>query len=120
MKIILSFLIWLLLFMPMVLISLPVVGLLLSTPWSGGSTWFGNAKYPRGHGSTHLRPDNWWGQWIYLCFRNPVSNYGHTVLSANKQYWFIDRKLVGSLWCKYGWKGTNPPYTFIFRPYLGG
>ena len=123
MKLFISFLIWMFMFIPVVILSLPVVAVLLLTSWDGSTTIFGNSKYPRGHGNPHLVHDNWLGQWIFLCFRNPVSNYGHWAfprgLAASKFYWREQNK-VGPLTIDYGWKGPGgtPPYTFIFRPHL--
>ena len=121
MKFLISFSLWIA-FLVVALASSGLVAVALMTRWDGGTLWFGNRKYPRGHGSPHLLWDNWLGQWLFLCWRNPISNFGHDPfpmgMAAMKQYWFIDSKIMGRVWRKYGWKGTHPPFTFIFRFYI--
>lgn len=119
-----SMTIWLLIFVPMVLISFPCVALLLLTPWSGGTTWFGNVLYPRGVGNKHM-PANptYWQQWNFLCLRNPASNFGKQVLAVQDApwVWLEEKHLFDNWYWKYGWKNpdvrTGGLRTFICRPW---
>jgi hypothetical protein len=115
-----SFLIWLLVFLPVFAVSPPIVFLLLLTKWDGKTTWFGNYLYGRkGNTNTPANPslfDSWW----FLVVRNPISNFGKFALSC-KNGWLID-KTWGKFGVLYGWK--NPDHRidnrrpFVFRPYF--
>lgn len=119
-----STLIWVLLFLPVTLASFACVPLMLLTEWDGTTTWFGNWKY--GRGDTHYKAPSggvYWRQLVFLCIRNPVSNFGKHVLSVQNRDWVwlheIDR---GGYGFKFGWK--NPVEenlnlrTFIYRPWV--
>lgn len=109
----------------MVLISFPVVAIMLLTRWDGRSTWFGNFKYGRGnyHYSAPSR-GIYWRQWVFLCVRNPVSNFGKFQLSVkdSRWVWLYDKKIFGRLFFKYGWKDKTPETgnrrTFVYRPWI--
>lgn len=113
-----SALIWVFAFVPVVLmgcIALPFL-LHVSIGWDGSTTWWGNTKYPRPiqhHSVTD--PTSFWQTYVFYAFRNPASNYGHTVLSSSKVYW-NETTTVGKLTFYYGWKEGDAPHTFVFRP----
>jgi hypothetical protein len=106
--------------------SIPIVAILLSTSWSGKSTWFGNYLHGRGHEHYNQGKVGFWPEYIWLVFRNPVSNFGKFVLSVNPEYkwvWLIDQHIVGTFWVKYGWKNPDERLpgslrSFIFRPWF--
>lgn len=116
-----SFLIWFFLWLPVWVVSIPAVAIMLLTDWSGGATWFGNYKYPRGYGNGHF-PENggYWDSWWFLVIRNPVSNFGKKVLSvstASSWPWHYNLHITGRWYCKFGWKPSkNMDRTFVFRP----
>lgn len=120
-----STLIFVLLQLPMMLISFFVVPFMLLTKWDGRTTWFGNFKY--GRGDTHYKaPSNgeYWRQYTFLCWRNPVSNFGKLVLCVKVApwVWLHDVRVVRSVYFKWGWKlpsGEMPGMrTFVWRPYI--
>jgi hypothetical protein len=106
----------------MVLLGLPVIYLLLLTPWDGKSTWFGNVIHGRqGNAHTPANPtlfDSWW----FLAIRNPISNFGKLTLSNTRpDAWLVDKRL-GRFGILYGWKNADPRIgnrrPFLFRPYI--
>lgn len=118
--------IWMFLWLPMVLISMPAVALLLLTQWDGKTTWFGNYLYGRA-GNWHMPHDpNLFDRWYFLVIRNPVSNFGKFVLSTgpdNPWAWLIDSRIVGRMHVLYGWKNPDNRLpgsrrVFVFRPWL--
>lgn len=124
MKLIVSFLIFLFLWLPLALLGLLVVALMLFTQWDGTTTWFGNYLYGR-QGNSHMPPDpSLFDQWLFLAIRNPVSNFGKFTLSAGPDSgaWLVEKSWwrIGIL---YGWKnpdsrlpGSRRP--FVFRPFI--
>lgn len=101
------------------------VPVMLKTKWDGKTTWFGNFKY--GRGDTHYKtPSNgeYWKQLYFLCWRNPVSNFGKGRLAVKDRpwVWLHDPKIVGQIHFKFGWKtpsGELPGIrTFVYRPWL--
>ncbi len=82
-RIIASTLIFLLVCVPAILVSVPIVALLLLTPWDGRTTIFGNAKW--GRANTHFStPTKGWGQeFLWLVWRNPVNNLLTKTLAAD-------------------------------------
>jgi hypothetical protein len=123
MNFLISSLIWFLVFLPMVLISFPVVAIMLLTSWDGTTTWFGNSKY--GRGDTHYEAPSvgiFWRQWNFLCIRNPVSNFGKKVLSVSSDKtwpWLVDKKIIGNFYWLYGWKNpVEGSRTFVYRPWF--
>lgn len=118
-----SFAIFLFLWFPLVILSLPIIFLMLLTKWEGKTTWFGNYLYGR-MGNTHTPTNpNILEQWWFLAIRNPVSNFGKFILSVgpDSTKWLerLEGKYIGVL---YGWKnpdsrlpGNRRP--FVFRPY---
>ena len=123
-KFLASFGIFLFAWLPMVAVSLPVVFVLLLTPWGGKTGPFGNYLYGR-KGNAHMPAnpallDQWW----FLAIRNPVSNYGKFILSRGPYdpAWLIEKRL-GRFGVLYGWKnhddrlpGSRRP--FVFRPFI--
>lgn len=117
--------IFILVWLPVWIVSLVAVPLMLWMDWTGYTTWFGNFKW--GTGTTHYKAkaDTFWKKYYFLCFRNPISNFSSTVLavSASKSWvWLYDRKIVGNFYLKYGWKNPSGELpnvrTFIFRPWF--
>lgn len=107
------------------LISLFIVPCILLTKWDGRTTWFGNFKY--GRGDTHYEaPSNgeYWKQYRFLCWRNPVSNFGKFQLAVDDKpwVWLEDMQVYKSLHWMYGWKlpsGEMPDKrTYVYRPYF--
>ena len=101
MKLIVSFTIWTVWLIVAIPIGIPITALLLMTNWTGATTWFGNALYPRGIGSGHLG-NSWYSEWVYMAVRNPCSNFGKYVLGVPKDAdwpWYVDNK-----WIRYGWQ----------------
>lgn len=123
MQFIISFAIFTCLWLPMVVISLPVVFLMLLTSWDGKSTWFGNYLYGR-KGNAHT-PDNptLLDQWNFLTLRNPVSNFGKFTLSRGPYdpAWLVEKQW-GRFGILYGWKNPDERIgnlrPFIFRPFI--
>jgi hypothetical protein len=125
-------------------ISMPVVALLLLTGWDGKSTIFGNAKWGRGNNHYAYPTKNYWQEFLWLVWRNPVNNLMTKTLSVTKApYSLIGdggigdktrgglyRALMGSAWEYYwikpygkrcirariGWKIHNAdrPAAFVF------
>lgn len=69
-----SFLIFLLVCLPMMVLSVPVVAVLLLTKWNGRSTIFGNAKWGRANNHFTYPTKGWWQEFNWLVIRNPVNN----------------------------------------------
>ena len=122
-------LIWLFLFLPMLLLSFLVVPFMLLTKWDGTTTWFGNKKY--GRGDNHYKAPSegkYWKQLLFLCIRNPVSNFGKQVLSVKEGSlkalggpWLHDQHVVGTFYWMYGWKNpVDGKRTFVYRPWFKG
>lgn len=116
--------IFLLLWLPLFFVGLPITFLLLLTQWDGHSTWFGNYLYGR-KGNAHV-PANptLWQQWHFLAIRNPVSNFGKFTLSRGPDSgaWLVE-KSIGRVGILYGWKNPDPRLpgsrrTFVFRPFI--
>jgi hypothetical protein len=117
--------IWFLVVLPMVILSFFVVAILLFTPWNGTTTWFGNFKY--GRGTTHYKAPtsgNRFKEWLFLCVRNPVSNFGKKVISVKDApwVWLKNPQVLGPIYWKYGWKDAVPENdnlrTFVYRPWI--
>lgn len=107
------------------IISLFAVPVMLKTKWDGKTWWWGNFKY--GRGDTHYKdPSNgeYWKQLHFLCWRNPVSNFGKFQLAVDDKpwVWLYDVHIFKNMYIKYGWKnpsGEMPTRrTFIYRPYF--
>lgn len=126
MKFIISTLIFLFAWLPMVFLSLFVVPFMLLTKWDGKTTWFGNFKHGRGDEHYYAPSEGkYWKQLRFLVIRNPVSNYGKRVLAVSavtKWVWLEDKQVYRSLHWLYGWKnpsGETPEVrTFVYRPYI--
>ena len=107
------------------LVSLIVVPFMLrSKKWDGRTTWFGNFKWGRGEEHYNYPATTRWRQWVFLCIRNPVSNFGKQVLAVKDApwVWLYDVQIYKRFHWKYGWKtpsGEMPGVrTFVYRPWL--
>ena len=123
MHFIFSSLIWWCTFLPILLLSFIIVPILCLTKWDGTTTWFGNFKY--GRGDTHYKAPSegkYWKQVLFLCIRNPVSNFGKRILSVKESRgwpWLNDQHIVGTLYWMYGWKNpVDGLRTFVYRPWF--
>lgn len=117
--------IFILVWLPVWIVSIVAVPLMLWMDWTGYTTWFGNFKWGRGITHYKAKATTFWKQWWFLCMRNPVSNLSTTVLSvsASKNWvWLVDKKIVGNFYWLYGWKnpsGEMPERrTFVYRPWF--
>jgi hypothetical protein len=126
MKFVISFLISLFIWLPVVIIGTIVIPFLLQPKfnWDGKTTWFGNRLYGR-EGNSHM-PSNptLFDQWWFLAIRNPSSNFGTETLSVSAVAswpWFVDQHLFGDWYILYGWKNPRDEKatrrTFVFRPW---
>lgn len=80
-----SFLIWLLITMPVKVVSVPVVAVLLLTSWDGRNTVFGNRTYGRGtNHPDHGTQGKYWLEFNWLVLRNPCWNLDNEVLCLGK------------------------------------
>ena len=122
MQFIISSLIWLCAFLPIVLLSFVVTPIMCLTKWDGTTTWFGNKKY--GRGDTHYKAPSegkYWKQVQFLCIRNPISNFSKEILSVSeiqKWPWLYEQHLFGNWYWLYGWKNPVDGFrTFVYRPW---
>lgn len=125
MEFVASTLIFIFMWFPVWLVSLFAVPVMLWMDWSGYTTWFGNYKWGRGINHYKAKATTFWKQWYFLCWRNPVSNFGTQVLATSaysNNIWLYDRKIVGNFYIKYGWKnpsGESPSTrSFVYRPWF--
>lgn len=116
------------LFIPWVIVwfvSLFAVPVMLRTKWDGRTTIFGNFKWGRGD-DHYSAPSNgeYWKQYRFLCWRNPVSNFGKFQLAVDDKpwVWLCDQHIIKNVYILYGWKnpsGEMPTKrTFVYRPYF--
>ncbi len=110
--------IWLFVFLPMVFIGFFVVaGMLLTRRDMTKGPW-GNLKYPLLAVDCHYKAPadgEFWRRWSFYAARNPVSNFGHTVLAKSPPpYEYLDYR-IGFLTFNFGYKASG---TFKFRPRL--
>lgn len=109
---------------PAILVSFIVVPFMLLSKWDGKTTWFGNFKWGRGEEHYNYPASTRWRQWVFLCIRNPVSNFGKQVLAVKEAdwVWLHDQQIYKRFHWKYGWKtpsGEMPGVrTFVYRPWL--
>lgn len=125
MKFLISLLISLFLWLPVVILGLFILPILLLTSWDGKTTWWGNYLYGR-EGNHHM-PDcpDFWDRWWFLGIRNPASNFGKFTLSLpfdSSIAWLEESHLFGSWYIKYGWKEPDERLpgsrrAFLFRPW---
>lgn len=118
-----SHLIWWLAFVPVWLISLPIIAIALLTPWEGKRFWFGNYLWGRGNNHPGHPTVGYWQEFTWLALRNPISNFGKFTLAvAYGTSWAWHRTWVGNRFqLQYGWAITEldlrVPYAkFVFRP----
>jgi len=81
MQILLTYLIWFLTYIPLILVSAFVVPVMLACDWQGYTTWCGNRKYGR-FGNAAYPTGNLWQEWQFLVIRNPISNFGKEVMAV--------------------------------------
>lgn len=83
MRILASFLIYLLVQLPATLIAWPCLAVMLLTSWSGRTYFFGNEKWGRAT-DHYLAPTGgiWWKELLWMAWRNPVYNLGVHVLGV--------------------------------------
>lgn len=81
-RIISTYLIWLLVYLPLIAVSLIAVPVMLHFGWDGYSTWFGNRKYGR-YGNAEYPTHSRLQEWLFLAVRNPISNFGKEVLAVS-------------------------------------
>lgn len=109
---------------PVILVSFIVVPFMLLSKWDGRTTWFGNFKWGRGKEHYKFPATTRWRQWVFLCIRNPVSNFGKQVLAVKDApwVWLHDQQIYKRFHWKYGWKtpsGELPGVrTFVYRPWI--
>lgn len=113
-----SLLIWLLVFVPAVILSAFIVAWKLRDfEWIGIDGWYGNAKYSRVAAAQHYEfPTRfvYWREWWFYVVRNPVSNLGHTTLAIYPPpYEYTDYRILGFITVNFGYKASG---TFKFRP----
>lgn len=124
MKFVASSAIWLILWLPAWIVSIFVVPFMLRSKWDGKTTWFGNFKWGRGEEHYNYPAKTRWRQWVFLCIRNPISNFGKQVLAVKEAdwVWLHDQQIYKRFHWKYGWKtpsGELPGVrTFVYRPWL--
>jgi len=123
MRLLISFLIWIYAFIPVVVIGYPITAILLLTSWQGFTTPWGNILYGRA-GNIHIGTA-WYSAWIFLAVRNPASNWGKLYLSVspgNAWAWLDDKQIIGRFYIKHGWKLPDDRIggkrTFLFRPWI--
>lgn len=80
MKILATFLLWLLTYVPLILVSAFAVPVMLLSGWEGYTTIFGNRKYGR-YGNVAYPTRNKFQEFIFLAIRNPISNFGKEVMA---------------------------------------
>ncbi len=83
-RILISALIFIAIVIPVWIISLPVVALLLLTPWDGRTTIFGNKKWGRANNHPYLSTKGYWQEFNWLALRNPVNNLQCVTLGARQ------------------------------------
>lgn len=129
MHFILSSLIFMLLQLPMMLLSFLVTPLLCLTKWEGFTTWFGNDKW--GRGDTHYKAPSegvYWKQVRFLCIRNPIANFGtlgpvsapNMPVNIVRFPWLHDQHLGGGWYWKYGWKNPREASSAVGIVYPAG
>ena len=79
-RVVLTYLIWLLAYVPMIFLSILLVPYMLHFDWRGYSTWFGNRKYGK-YGNDAYKTETAWQEFVFLVVRNPISNFGKEVMS---------------------------------------
>lgn len=138
-----SFLIFLTVIVPAMLVSVPVVACMLLTKWDGYTTIFGNSKWGRANNHPYFPTKGYWSEFNWLVWRNPVNNLkAHLLapkrrphqmfpLQAGKYIIYVAR--MGWYWEYYwelpygnrvfrlraGWKlnsEDNPAFVFAFNP----
>lgn len=80
-RILLTFLIWFLTYIPLIVVSAFVVPVMLMKGWEGYTTWFGNRKYGR-FGNKAYWTESRFQEWLFLVIRNPISNFGKETMSV--------------------------------------
>lgn len=120
-----STLIFLLICIPMILVSIPAVAIMLLTKWSGYTTIFGNAKWGRANNHFAYPTSGWWEEFNWLVLRNPVNNLMSLTLGAKMKPYTIEgnpnigeKIAAGSYTAKMGW--FREYYLIKPHKYFGG
>lgn len=89
-KVLISFLIWIFICVPVILISPFIVGVLLLTKWDGRSTIFGNRRHGRGNNHFSFPTKGYFQEFNWLVLRNPVSNLCFETLAVKQKSYDIE------------------------------
>lgn len=81
-KIAISFLIYLLIVLPAILVSIFVVPVMLACGWKGYTTLFGNSKWGKANTHPYLATKGFLQEFNWLVLRNPVNNLHTKLLSV--------------------------------------
>lgn len=76
---------YLLLCLPALIVSYPIVALLLLTDWNGKTTIFGNSKWGKGDTNPAYLKSGYKAAFLWLAYRNPINNllYSLSVKKTN-------------------------------------
>ncbi len=88
-KVFISFLIWIFVCIPAIIIAPFVVSVLLLTKWDGRSTIFGNRRHGRGNNHFSFPTKGYWQEFNWLVLRNPVSNLCFETLAIKQDFYKI-------------------------------
>lgn len=88
-RILVSFFIFAIICVPIIIISVPVVGVMLLTKWDGRSTIFGNSKWGRANNHFAYPTKNYWEEFIWLVYRNPVNNLMTNNLAVSQRAYIL-------------------------------
>ena len=98
-KLLISFAIWLVLWLPVAALGLIIVPLLLLLGWQGYDGWWGNKLYGT-WGNGHATG------FVFLAIRNPASNFGKFTLGLKAPKpawaWYADTPNI-----RYGWQDVD-------------
>ncbi len=84
-----------LLCIPVLIVSYPVVAVLLLTRWDGYTTVFGNEKWGRGNGHYKHATKGYWQEFLWLAYRNPINNMMNSLAVTCKPYILIGNRKTG-------------------------
>mgnify|MGYP000172614806 CR=1 FL=1 len=119
---IVSFLIFVLVCVPAIILSIPIVALLLLTKWDGRSTIFGNRTWGRATDHPdHGTKGSYWLEFNWLVLRNPVNNLScqYLAVPARVEQAYIGNERVGDKIAGGLYEITMGPWWEIYwiRPY---
>lgn len=93
--ILISFFVWLMV-LPLMWVSIPVIAILLLTSWDGKTTIFGNEKWGRANNHPINPTHNYWQEFLWLFWRNPLNNlFCKTLSLKKKRYKLRGDKIIG-------------------------